>query len=140
MHLNVQAIIAAGLPLKERAPGLGGHLLQQIRLELEPLADVEIALFAGRRELEGILGPRAAPQPDFAVKGPGRGSLMPRHGLDVIDHVIGDGRTIDGRLGLHMESDWAAAPNIDRPGEAGESIETDNILVGAVSIEVHWSI
>src|SRR5947209_3586632 len=90
--VRAHAVITGGLPLEEGSPGLGGHLRQQIRLVLEPVGYVEVALFAGRLEQENVLGRIVSPLRDFAVKRLGLVSSMPGHGHDSIGHVIGDDR------------------------------------------------
>jgi hypothetical protein len=48
---------------------------------------------------------------------------MPRHGLDLIDHVIVDGRSIHGRIDEKLEVGAATAPNIGRPSESSGYME-----------------
>src|SRR5207302_7122469 len=122
--------------------------LGQMRLLLHPLAHVEVACFADRLHHESVLvhfashgvGSTTSALLDFAVEGPGRSSVMPRHGLDSIDLIIAEGRRIHGYKGGHLEASGAAAPNVGRPSKSGRAVNAGDALPGAVSIEVTRSI
>src|SRR5712691_2403029 len=145
--LGAHAVIAGGLPLEDKAPvpgsrsqGAHAHELPHVRLVLEPVADVEVARFAGGMELERILGRSsslgvrsATPAlSDGAVEGLGRVSVMPRHGLDLIDHVIAHGQSRHRRIDEKLEA-AAAAPYVGRPGEPGDAVNADEDLPAARS-------
>src|SRR6266571_2080813 len=143
------AIIASGLPFEDNAPVPASshlphsHKVCEIRLVLEPVADVEVARFADRPEYERILGrpsslgvgSTTSTLLDLAEKGLGRVSVMPGHGLDLIDHVIVDGRSIHGGIGDHLEVSGTAAPYVGRPSEPGDAVDADEALPGAGPVE-----
>src|SRR6266404_4188468 len=126
-HVNAHAVITGGLPLEEGSPGLGGHLRQQIRLVLEPVGYVEVALFAGRLEQENVLGRIVSPLRDFAVKRLGLIPSMPGHGLDSIGHVIADARAADDLAWDELETK-VTAPDIAGPGERRRTVHTTDRL------------
>ncbi len=117
--------------------------MQQIRLVLDPVADVEVARLASRLHHESVLvhfvshgvGSTTSALLDFAVEGPGRGSLMPRHGLDSIDLIIAEVPPIHGCKGDHLEVSGAATPNVGRPSKSGRAVNAVDALPGAVSKE-----
>src|SRR6266545_6770593 len=70
------------------------------------------------------------------VKGSGWGSVMPRDGLDFVEHVIADAGRVHGRIGDELKTGGTAAPDSGRPGEAGAAVDAEDVLPATRCITV----